>query len=282
MKNGKMKRRNLIISMLLCFCLLSCFVLAGCGTADNGDNGSDVQGTSGAIVNEGLPEVGDGEMICRVIDKDDGTLLLAKKDGESSDVYTLDLKNVSVTLSTASGIDLEEGCLVKVAFDSIEEVFPGILNASSVEVLESGFDDMCEMYLNVFEDIWEKDGGLNAGIIELGVDLSNTRLSAAEQSAVAYVFGMEHGILPLQGTWEELCEQGYIDKENLVWENGCLFSIEETGDGDAADTYGQSMVTFNAKKWRSGLGAYYFDSCTSVQSRDGEWEDYEIGVEAIS
>lgn len=279
MKNRKMKRRNLIISMFLCLCLLSCFALTGCGNGDNGSGGRD---TSGAIVNEGIPEAGDGEMICRVIDKEDETLLLAKKDGESSDVYTLNLRNVSVTFSTASDIDLEEGCLVKVAFDTIEEVFPGILNASSVEVLESGFDDMCEMYLDVFEDLWETDEGLNSGITELGVDLSGTRLSAAEKSAVAYVFGMEHDILPIQGTWEELCEQGYIDKENLDWKNGCLFSIEETGDESSADAYGQSTVTFNAKKWRSGLGAYYFDSCTSVQSHDGEWEDYEIGSEAIS
>ena len=43
-----------------------------------------------------------------------------------------------------------------------------------------------------------------------------------------------------------------------------------------------AAVTFDAEKWRSGLGAYFFCDCTSVQSADGHWDGYSVGSEAIS
>ena len=102
------------------------------------------------------------------------------------------------------------------------------------------------------------------------VDLSGfTGLTEGEKAAVAYAFGMEHDILPVMGTWEELAEQGYIDRENLYWEDGCLFSITgETGK-------------FDAQKWRSGLGAYFFLDCTASMEQDGTWT-YTVGGEAIA
>ena len=64
-----------------------------------------------------------------------------------------------------------------------------------------------------------------------------------------------------------------------AWENGCHFSItEQPMDG----SYSLVPVTFDAWKWRSSLGAYYFCDCTAVQSALGEWSDYSIGSQAIS
>ena len=48
------------------------------------------------------------------------------------------------------------------------------------------------------------------------------------------------------------------------------------------DTYSLTPVTFDAQKWRSSLGAYFFSNCTAVQSALGEWSDYTIGSEMIS
>lgn len=82
-------------------------------------------------------------------------------------------------------------------------------------------DDRCGLCLQVLADLWEVDAGLNEDITQLGVDLSGfTGLTEGEKAAVAYAFGMEHDILPVMGTWEELAEQGYIDMENLYWEDG--------------------------------------------------------------
>jgi hypothetical protein len=47
-------------------------------------------------------------------------------------------------------------------------------------------------------------------------------------------------------------------------------------------TYSLTPVTFDAWKWRSSLGAYWFCDCTSVQSALGEWDGYSIGSEVIS
>ena len=46
--------------------------------------------------------------------------------------------------------------------------------------------------------------------------------------------------------------------------------------------YSLRPVTFDAQKWRSGLGAYFFCDCTSVQSALGQWDGYAVGAEAIS
>ena len=64
--------------------------------------------------------------------------------------------------------------------------------------------------------------------------MSETSLPASEQSAVAYVFGMDHGLMPIEGTYQELVDQGYIDGENLLWEDGCLFSPELVSSAVAA------------------------------------------------
>ena len=46
--------------------------------------------------------------------------------------------------------------------------------------------------------------------------------------------------------------------------------------------YSLTPVTFDAQKWRSSLGAYWFSDCTALQSPLGEWSDYTIGSEMIS
>ena len=88
-------------------------------------------------------------------------------------------------------------------------------------------------------------------------------------------------------------DSGYIDGEALFWKDGCLFSVKETqdenpvtfnlpsfGPGDEMPDY--SGVRFDAEKWRSGLGAYFFTDCTAVRNGGGQWGDYTVGAEAIA
>ena len=42
-----------------------------------------------------------------------------------------------------------------------------------------------------------------------------------------------------------------------------------------------SGVRFDAEKWRSGLGAYFFLDCTASMEQDGTWT-YTVGGEAIA
>ena len=148
--------------------------------------------------------------------------------------------------------------------------------------------DVCELYLGVLEDLWNVDSGLNDGISQIGIDLSElSHLTELEKETVMQEFASKHNLPYIVGTWEELCEQGYIDKENLYWEDGLFFSIktnEEASwnipfikDGDSDP----ELTSFDAHKWRSGLGAYYFGQCTAKKNADGKWS-YTVGEEAIS
>ena len=148
--------------------------------------------------------------------------------------------------------------------------------------------DVCELYLLVLEDLWNVDPGLNNGITQIGIDLSGlSHLTEAEKETVMDEFASRHNLPYIAGTWEELCEQGYIDKDNLYWEDGLFFSIKTNEDaawnlpaakdGDP----GPELTAFDAQKWRSGTGAYFFGQCTAQKNADGKWS-YTVGQEAIA
>ena len=297
-----MKKWCLFLSLYFCACLLAACaggdIPAGGGTDPGGTPSEETQ-TGGETA-----EPGQVTETFRLVDAGEGgqPALLAKADGGAGDVYTLDISSVEDL--TIEGYTQEQmalldwapvaGALVEVTWDgTVMESYPARFGeVTAVRILEDGFNDLCRLYRDVLNDLWEVDPGLNDGITELGVDLSETSLPESERSAVAYAFGMDHGLMPIEGTYQELVDQGYIDGENLLWEDGCLFSIRETqdqdpvafslpcvGPGDEIPDY--NGVRFDAEKWRSGTGAYFFSDCTAA-SVDGRWGDYIVGAEAIS
>lgn len=141
-------------------------------------------------------------------------------------------------------------------------------------------EDVCELYLEVLEDLWNVDPGLNDGIIQIGIDLSAlSHLTEAEKDAVMSEFASKRGLPYVAGTWEELCEQGYIDKADLYWEDGLFFSIETIEDAVSDPPAGEpapELTSFNAHKWRSGLGAFFYGQCTAQKDADGKWS-YAVG-----
>lgn len=109
---------------------------------------------------------------------------------------------------------------------------------------------------------------------QLGLDLSQTRLSPAEQGAVGVALSWQRDCPVLTGTWEALADQGYIDRERVEWDDGLFLSLAEENPSGA--------LTFTAQKWRSGTGAYWFTHCTARQNPSGHWDGYTVGGEAIS
>ena len=149
-------------------------------------------------------------------------------------------------------------------------------------------EDVCELYLEVLEDLWNIDPGLNSKISQIGIDLSElSHLTEAEKNTVMSEFASKHNLPYIAGTWEELCEQGFIDKDNLYWEDGLFFSIKTNEDAvwnlpNIKESEAvPELTSFDAQKWRSGLGAYYFGQCTAQKNADGKWS-YSVGQEAIS
>lgn len=297
-----MKKWCLFLSLYFCACLLAACAGGGASPSEGAEPGgisSEEPQTGGETT-----ESGQVTETFRLVDAGDGgrSAVLAKMDGRAGDVYTLDI--FSVEDVTVEGYTQEQmalldwsptpGALVEVTWDgTVMESYPAQFGeVTAVRILEDGFNDLCRLYREVLNDLWEADPALNADITELGVDLSETTLPASEQSAVAYAFGMDHGLMPVEGTYQELVDQGYIDGENLLWEDGCLFSIEETqdqdpvvfslpaiGPGDEIPDY--NGVRFDAEKWRGGTGAYSFTNCTAA-SVDGHWSVYTVGEETIS
>ena len=206
-----MKKWSLFLALYFCVCLLaSC---AAGGSPVSGGTPSNEQQTGG----ESAQPVS-VTAVCRVV-SNDGSLLLAGTDGDPN-IYILTLEDAANPAA---------GTLVEVTYDgTILETWPAQLGGvTAVKTAEDGFDDRCALYLQVLEDLWEVDSGLNGELTYIGVDLSETSLSESERSAVAWAFAGRHGGELVTGTWEELADQGYIDRENLYWEDGILFTITE-------------------------------------------------------
>lgn len=265
-----MKKWSLFLGIYLCACLL-----AACGmTAPPAERPEEPE--------EELPKAMD---IFRVVGAD-GTFLLAKQDGSAGDVFELPEPWTEA---------FRGGELVEVAWSgSVQETEPGrLVDVVEIREVEGGFDDLAGLYLTVLEDLWEVDKGLNeSGVEYIGVDLSETSLSESERSAVARLFAARHEAEAVSGTWSDLVERGVITAEPLEgsaaeepkhdfyhWENGCHFTIQEK---PVVGSYSLRPIAFDAQKWRSSLGAYFFGSCTSVQSALGEWGGYQIGSQMIS
>ena len=160
--------------------------------------------------------------------------------------------------------------------------------AVSLSREENAQYDLCGLYLQVLEDLWNEDDGLNGGAEVVSVDLSKAPggLTAGEQAAVAYIYAQKHGVQGLTMTFDELREEGYLTGEKLEggstaysFTNGLLFTItpDESAEGES---FSLPVVCFSAEKWRSPLGAYYFTKCTASRGDNG-WE-YTVGAEAIS
>lgn len=293
------------LSLLLILSLL-CALLAGCA-------GTACPPASGGGDQEPSPKGAPATARCRVVSvSENNVLLLADVDSERGDIYTLDAGELSLEHDQAElgGLlddgQLAVGALVEVAFGGdILESYPALFGGvERITVLPDEFDDRCALYLRVLNDLWGKDEGLNgSGVEYISVDLSATSLTPAERSAVAWTFAQSHGAEPMELSYEQLCEDGYIsglEGEDIfpAWENGVLFTITETDDpvtfnlpslseGGELPSMTQynikNTVSFDASKWRTALGAYGFSECVAAQDNSGVWGDYRInGPEWIS
>ena len=287
---------------LLCLCLL-----AGCGRTDSTGNtcrAEEAPGSgdmSGKTEKPGESAEPAGEMFRIVREEKDG-LLLARVGGGPADLYTLSLPDTGVTLD-GEAFDRNEpgayqalpgstltGALAEITYGTVLETYPGQLGGvTAVNIYSDGFDDRCALYLRVLDDLWTVDEGLNSDITAISVDLSQTSLPESEQAAVAWAFAGEHGISQvLSLNYEQLAAEGYLtgadpDSDGIpCWEEGCLFTITEQETGDNELNGARNTVTFDAQKWRSALGAYFFCDCTASQDIDGRWGDYTVGSQAIS
>ena len=247
----------------------------------------------------------------RIVDgAETGQLVLAGE--RASDVYTLDMKDIKVFLDgkKSDASVLEDGMMAEILHNGwIQTTYPGMFSdVYEVRVYSLGSEknpggsyyDLCGLYLEVLEDLWNKDAGLNEEIQYISVDLTDApgNLTDGEKAAIAWIFGGKHGVQALTLTSEELKEKGYYTEivytgtgqpmssddnrpKAYMWEDGVLFTIIDNMGQDAA-TYSLPVIKFDAWKWRTPLGAYFFSNCSAVWPQMGTWSDYNIEHEMIS
>lgn len=160
--------------------------------------------------------------------------------------------------------ELKPGMVVEVGFDGyVMEIWPMQINAESV-VFKEQQTDYYSLYLQILEDIYGADDGLNGGADFFGFDFTEIeQLSENEKSLLAWNFSSAHSAEPIMGTIQELMDDGTIDKENLYWEDGLHFTVKETQVQDNA-------VFYSVQKWKSGLGAVGYENHADKAS-DGQW-----------
>ena len=254
-------------------------------------------------------EAGEPVTLCIVDGAETGNLVLA---GETaSDVYTLSVEGITVYLDgeKADASVLEDGMKIDIVHSGeILETYPASFgDAQRIDAYSLGTEknpggsyyDLCGLYLNVLNDLWAKDAGLNDGVEYVSVDLSRApgSLTDGEKAAIAWIFGGRHNAAPLTLSSEELAEQGYLTEISLSymgkggssdenarkiyqWNDGLLFTI--TDNSTEGDIYSLPVIKFDAMKWRTPLGAYYFSDCSAVWPQMGTWSSYNVEHEMIS
>ena len=298
------------------FILALCLLLTACApAAETPESPARTEGPAAPADPAGVPpSLAEDEeptvLTCRVVDgAEDGNLLLAELDEGlygGTGVYRLNVKDVPVTLDgeAAEPSVLEDGMAVDVAFNGhVLESFPAQLGeVYSVSAWSRGrgrngggtMFDLCGLYLQVLDDLWQKDPALNEDVSQIALDLSQApgELTEGEKLALVHRFGELHGVEAFAATFEELKEQGYLTSEPLGdgapegaafvrWEDGCLFSITPSEDHEG-ESYSLPTLFFNAEKWRSSLGAYSFYDCFAGWGQVSTWNGYQIGSEMIS
>lgn len=279
----------------------------GTGGSENSGFGEGAEGGTGETDFTG-PDMSDAPaetLTLRIVDgAETGNLILA---GEGAgEVYALSVGGMDILLDgeQASASVLEDGMLAEIRYTGgIDESFPAQIGSGSVESISvysrgSGqnplgeYYDLCGLYLQVLNDLWDVDSGLNGGAAYVSVDLSRAPggLTEGEKAAVAWIFACAHDVEMLTLTYTELAEQGYLSEYGdfadnepkfYEWRDGVLFSITEV-ENETEEFYSLPVLRFDAQKWRSPLGAYFYGDCKAVWSESGSWGSYSVGSEAIS
>ncbi len=204
-KEAETLKRLLALMMVVAVtaALLAC-TKGGCDNEDENDTPNPEPQYAGADTMT-LRVVGDGE---------NGTLILA---GET-EVYALPLEGVTLYLDggSVSASEIESGMSAEVWYTGgVQETYPAKFSqvvAVSLSREENAQYDLCGLYLQVLEDLWNEDDGLNGGAEVVSVDLSKAPggLTAGEKAAVAYIYAQKHGVQGLTMTFDELREEGYL------------------------------------------------------------------------
>jgi len=153
-----MRKHILLMSVCLSLCLL-----AGCAGSTEPSSKPVVPpesdllpaGKTGEsiVIEDGLPWF----MTLRIVSgAETGELVLAENSETGSGVYTLSTRSLS--RKDLPKDPLQDGQLINVYYESFTESWPmNFGGVSAIEIVDSSFNNRAAIYLQVLEDLWDKD-----------------------------------------------------------------------------------------------------------------------------
>jgi len=242
-----MKKLWFIIMLVIIFCAM----LTGCS-----------RDTSAKVDDKGYEDKNYQVFEADVIESNNSLLVAPDKD--STEFSSSD--KISVGLARAKELPetIKPGDRVKIYYDGvIAESYPAQISADKIEVI--GHNQAIDGFFALIDDIYREDIGLNDNITMIAFNFGNSDvLSKAEIETILALAKEEYGLETVQGTFDELAEQGLIDKENLYFESGVLIEIK-----DAEIDKDKNNITCSISKWRSGLGAIGWNA--EAELKNGKW-----------
>ncbi len=254
-----MNKRNRFFMIIIAAVLL----ITGCGTIDTGSNGNNTTETT---------------FRAEVIEA--GDYLLIAPDKDSSEAKSSDRISVRTAQAVITGEDGEEitladlkpGDFIEVTYDGIMmDSYPAQISASAIRV--TGHNTLLDGYLALIDDIWQEDSGLNGGIEMIVLDTTGwAGLTDMEKEIIFASMKNTYGLDVIEGTYEEMEEQGLIDKEQLYFPKGVIITIDHVELKDD-----NTRITCSISKWRSGLGAVGSEEA-AAEWKDGIWTVTKNGM----
>lgn len=249
--------------------MLLAFILGGCGTKE------ELPDNMEPVTSDQTPD-GEGEELysfrAEIIDIGDSLLITPGEDSNearSSDKISVHFSDAVLVDESGATIQPEEllvGDILVISYNGvIAESYPAQITASKIEKVDH--NNLIEGYLSLIDDIYQEDNGLNSDIKTIALDTTGwINLTDIEKEIIFTKLKETYGLDIIEGTFEELSEQGIIDKENLYFPDGILIEISEL-------TYDENkeVITCAISKWRSGLGAIGASEVTAVL-KDNKWE----------
>ena len=155
---------------------------------------------------------------------------------------------------------------VQIGYDgSILESYPCQLSGVTTLQVTGMVDSLLPFYLERIDELYQKDEALNEGIEKIALDLGEvTNLTGQEKEALCYLVGCRYDKEAFQSTYEQLCEEGQIDPDELYYQDGVILSL-------SSQKGSKQTFTFSAMKWRSGLGAIGYHDAKAKQ-KGGQWQ----------
>lgn len=212
-----------------------------------------------------------------VIESGNG-LLVAPEEG--SDAYRSSDK-ISVNINGAPILDesgdemsvdqLKPGDLLMISYNGvILESYPAQIGASRIDYL--GHNLLLDAYMASITDIYQEDSGLNGDIRMIAFDTTEwVDLTEIEKEIILSMVKEKYGFDTLQATFEELSEQGLIDKDNLYFPEGILIELKNMKWNEE-----EKVLKCSISKWRSGLGAIGAD--VEAEYDGGGWKLTKTGM----